>query len=411
MVHEINTTVRSWSPDSAGNVQVRRRGFQVVPNFAGTIHSFVGASLPAAMLDCLHFARTPKREDMLKAYLGISRVTELEGLLIVQPYHPMLFRQGALPGPELLMQFWRGTTQAADLEAKWQELEKLASKQQKRLDKMSWHCYACERDLKATSFGAVLDNRKAVQFNSDVLQRVLRRGACRYCVDCLQKRRGIAGGIATKLTLILCTGPCGQEKTESCFPIAQMMTMRKDRDYRRAVCTQCLQSWSVRVKQAKTDSKTTYFCKQCGVSRPAADYDTRTLQNLIVNERVYDAVCLKCDATPINRHKLRSYTCYTCKEDLDTSSFSISRLKNRHKLKCEMCERPPCKICGKRPEKPLRNQNDVVHCATDRGNYRCTECKYPPCDVCKVTKREQRQTNLVDVMPRWTCAACKKQIA
>ena len=107
-IQRVEPVTRSWSPDSAGNVQVNRRGFHVVPDFAGTIHSFVGATLLAAMLDCLHFSRTPGREDMLKGYLGISRVVDKEGLLIVQPYHPMLFRQGALPGPELLMQFWLG---------------------------------------------------------------------------------------------------------------------------------------------------------------------------------------------------------------------------------------------------------------------------------------------------------------
>ena len=84
-----------------------------------------------------------------------SRITQLEGLLIVQPYHPMLFQQGGLPGPELIMQFWRGHLRAEDLPAKWEEYEAAASKQQKRLDKMLWKCGACERELKATGFGAV----------------------------------------------------------------------------------------------------------------------------------------------------------------------------------------------------------------------------------------------------------------
>ena len=92
----------------------------MVPNFAGTIHSFVGASLDAAMLDCLHFARTPTREDMLKAYLGVSRVRRKEGLLIVQPYSPWLFRQGEMIGPPLLMDFWRGRLPQAEVAPRWQ---------------------------------------------------------------------------------------------------------------------------------------------------------------------------------------------------------------------------------------------------------------------------------------------------
>ena len=74
-VQRVQIAHRSWSPDAAGNVKVRRTGFQLVPNFAGTIHSFVGATLQEGILDCLHFSRTPTRDDMLKAYLGISRTS------------------------------------------------------------------------------------------------------------------------------------------------------------------------------------------------------------------------------------------------------------------------------------------------------------------------------------------------
>ena len=60
---------------------------------------------------------------MLKAYLGSSRVKRKEGLLIVQPYPPMLFRQGSLPGPELMMQLWRKRLKVGQLEKKWEEYE------------------------------------------------------------------------------------------------------------------------------------------------------------------------------------------------------------------------------------------------------------------------------------------------
>ena len=123
-----------------------------------------------------------------------SRITQLEGLLIVQPYHPMLFQQGGLPGPELIMRFWRRQLRAEDLPAKWEEYEAAASKQQKRLDKMLWKCGACERELKATSFGVQVGDKSL--FAAHVLERVLRRGACRYCVDCMQRRRAEAGGAA-----------------------------------------------------------------------------------------------------------------------------------------------------------------------------------------------------------------------
>jgi len=218
-VERVELVRRSWSPDTENNVHVNRRGFQVVPNFAGTIHSFVGASLDAALLDCLHFSRTPKLEEQLKGYLGISRVRTAAGLLIVQPYHPMLFRQGCLPGPELLMQFWRGQLAETEIQAKWEELEKAAKKQEKRLDKMSWECGGCGRQLKADGYGAGRETATDQwNFHKMVLERVLVPGANRYCVGCKAKRRASAGGAggrnATRHELILCTGAPSKRKQD-----------------------------------------------------------------------------------------------------------------------------------------------------------------------------------------------------
>jgi hypothetical protein len=59
-------------------------------------------------LDCLSFGAKPSRDDVLKGYVGISRAKNAEDLLIAQPFAPMLFRQGPLPGPKLLVEFLRG---------------------------------------------------------------------------------------------------------------------------------------------------------------------------------------------------------------------------------------------------------------------------------------------------------------
>jgi hypothetical protein len=110
---------QSWSPDANGNIRVSRFGFQLVPDFAGTIHSFVGTSLDAAMLDCLEINKTPSHADQLKGYLGKTRVRTKEGLLVVQPFHPMLFRQGPLPGPKLIMEYQRGEISDDNSEKAW----------------------------------------------------------------------------------------------------------------------------------------------------------------------------------------------------------------------------------------------------------------------------------------------------
>ena len=100
--------VRTWARDGAGYAKVRRLGFALVPEFGGTIHSYCGDAMDAALLDLLEWHRKPTMDDMHKAYVGRSRCREADHTLIVQPYSPHLFRQGELPGPTILMKVLQG---------------------------------------------------------------------------------------------------------------------------------------------------------------------------------------------------------------------------------------------------------------------------------------------------------------
>ena len=90
-----------WSRDKAGNAKVRRTGFLLVPSFSGTAHSYTGATLPKAIVDCLSFCSKPTQEDMTKSYVCISRVRSAVDLLIAQPFSPALFQQGIMAGLHL----------------------------------------------------------------------------------------------------------------------------------------------------------------------------------------------------------------------------------------------------------------------------------------------------------------------
>ena len=89
---------RPWHLDKAGNNRIRRFGFQLVPDFSGTAHSYVGYTLKAALADCLSWDTAPTRDHMLRSYCTMSRTCTAETLLVMQPFAPMLFRQGELPG-------------------------------------------------------------------------------------------------------------------------------------------------------------------------------------------------------------------------------------------------------------------------------------------------------------------------
>ena len=97
----------TWYRGPDCTAPVSRIGFPVVPDFAGTIHSYTGESLKTGNVDCLGVDDTPRAEEQWKSYIGISRLTTADGLLIAQPFAPMLFRQGPLLGPTLLMKFQR----------------------------------------------------------------------------------------------------------------------------------------------------------------------------------------------------------------------------------------------------------------------------------------------------------------
>ena len=102
-IYTLTVQVKPWSLDKAGAVKIQRFGFPIIPDFGGTAHAYCGSTLPAALGDLLPWWHKPRLEDMLKGYIIKSRVKETQDILIAQPYSPHLFRQGVLPGPQLLL--------------------------------------------------------------------------------------------------------------------------------------------------------------------------------------------------------------------------------------------------------------------------------------------------------------------
>ena len=104
-----------WSRDKAENASVSRRGFTMVADFSGTAHSYQGATLAAAIADCLEYFAKPRLVDMLTSYVTMSRVRLADTLLLIQTYAPSMFQRGPPPGPHVLMEFLRGHLNEGDL--------------------------------------------------------------------------------------------------------------------------------------------------------------------------------------------------------------------------------------------------------------------------------------------------------
>ena len=123
-IYALRSVPKEWSLGGKGNVPITRYGFSIVPDFAGTAHYYCGTSLDVETGHLLHWWRTPTKDDALKSYIIKSRVKQNENLLITQPYSPHLFRQGVLPGPDLLHKVLTRRIEPEDAQQAWQQVEK-----------------------------------------------------------------------------------------------------------------------------------------------------------------------------------------------------------------------------------------------------------------------------------------------
>ena len=56
-----------WAVDKQWNVKIERRGFKIASDFSGTAHSFQGANLQAAIIDCNNWEsgqNKPSKKDL-----------------------------------------------------------------------------------------------------------------------------------------------------------------------------------------------------------------------------------------------------------------------------------------------------------------------------------------------------------
>lgn len=117
-MHFLKPETVTWHRNKFEQAPVRRRGFQLAPDFAGTAHAYCGDTLEKSEDDFLERQKLPTLEMMQRSYIIRSPVQSIDKCMIVRPYLPVLFNQGTLPGPELLLQRQRGKLTAKALKDK-----------------------------------------------------------------------------------------------------------------------------------------------------------------------------------------------------------------------------------------------------------------------------------------------------
>ena len=126
-----------WHLDRECTVEIWRKGFPLVPNFSSTIDSATGQTLHAAVPDLGDEYCPPSHTGAMKGYIALSRVREADGLLIAQPFSPLLFNMGAQPWPTLLFDVQRGRVSVGDLHERCEQAMR-ASKETKLLKDAFW---------------------------------------------------------------------------------------------------------------------------------------------------------------------------------------------------------------------------------------------------------------------------------
>ncbi|CAE7344756.1 TTC28 [Symbiodinium sp. CCMP2592] len=388
----------NWNLDASGAVPVIRRGFTLAVDLAGTAHSFMGATLPAAVMDLGSMWQRPTYDSQLMGYMIASRVSRIDQMRIVQAYSPMLFSQGDLPGPRLLTQFWRGELEESQLQKAWQAatVAKGRARHHSWPDAMLLSCSSCP--AASNEQAPPRHPLKCFRACGESDKTILLQGMQRRCDVCWNRQRGMAQEArmcswcrqcATadncsycdvcaqkKLVCAVCTRQTGKDvrRVLTAFEPVALQRMRAQRCLQRATCL-------LHAQKASTQHRT---CSSCGELRSqrmfsAIDWQAKNQGRL---DKLVCAFCI--DVTSAKpEQKLR--TCPTCKSTLPRELFSVNANI------CRNCKKRPCQFCGRGSNVPK--------------NQRCRSCGYPPCVGCGRARPVNGKYH-VTRLPVWTCTTC-----
>ena len=114
-----------WNLDKEDYITISRLGFPLVPDFSPTIRCAIGQTLESIIPDLGDMKDNPTPVAAMKGYIGLSRTTGAEGVLIARPFSPLLFAQGPQPYAILLLDIMqRNSDKPVQV---WHRLMKLAA--------------------------------------------------------------------------------------------------------------------------------------------------------------------------------------------------------------------------------------------------------------------------------------------
>ena len=151
---------RQWVINHGTDAKAQRRGYRLIPDYASTAFMMQGATVEAMFADCGDVLGLIGLNEMVSAYVALSRVKTAAGLLLLRPFSPRLFRLGMFPGPECLLKLLRARlsspetytpTDAQDEYLKKTRLMKLHAKHRK-LFGLQMPCSMCGEEWPSHTF-------------------------------------------------------------------------------------------------------------------------------------------------------------------------------------------------------------------------------------------------------------------
>ena len=103
---------RTWTLNEAVGAKITRKGFTLLPDYAGTAFMIQGATLAAGIADCGDIQDYGGLSELMTTYVILSRVKSADGLLLLRAFCQNTFQMGALPGPYCLLKLLRRRFQA-----------------------------------------------------------------------------------------------------------------------------------------------------------------------------------------------------------------------------------------------------------------------------------------------------------
>ena len=278
----------SWGGSEA--VEIRRRGYGMLPNFSTTIDGATGRTIAKGISDLGNWSDLATPTRAMKGYIALSRVKCADDMLLAQAFSPCLFTQGKQHWPSLLLDVQTGRIPVdANFAQLCRETDTLA-KQSKKLIDAQFHCSTCDELRPLQHF---LPNQNDNTNWYEDVERVLQQGgAARKCYKDSE----------------MCDS-CKTEKTKPEFS----QSVWHNRKAQKAICLACQAAPSV----------DTWKCHRCGQPKAKENFSPSMWHHRSRKER--EAICLDCQASP----SVDTWKCHRCDQTETEERFSTSMWHNR----------------------------------------------------------------------------------